>query len=370
MRQSKNLPTKLPVATPEKKEEEPVILEKIKVNWKLVTLLLLVAILSTIGISKYYSDIKINTEAGWTSLHKAWNYLQYQQSDMTFKVKDLGPDLAKEVQNTLGTVEFLPQMLAQNLSTKDISEVEVGRLPSPLQEQIVRQYHINNLLAVLPKAKDTEAGPWIYYTLCKLYYLNQQPKEALAYYSQLATEYPQHRLVLKLQELQEQNTLQNELTLLETQKGNLTTVELTGTKIAVFTTSRGKFTVLLWDQQFANHVAHLQKLVDSGMYQGINFYGINPNTISFGCPMGTGKGGQSAETNVEIASINLPYGTLAFEPQTINPNIIDSRLVLFKKHPFLDNRHYGWLGKVIEGMNVVESLTPNDVLLDVTISSK
>lgn len=394
MRQSKNLPTKksktAPIEQQKKsksnlppvpygpsiKEDIPLtpvaksLAAKIKTSWKVFTLGLSVVILIIVAVGVHRNNIRLNAEAGWTALYETWAYLQYEKVDAEFKVKDLGPELSKVVQNALGTVNFLPAMAAQNLKTKDVLELEVMRIPNPMQEQILRRYHIQHLLDILPKAKGTESGPWIYYTLCKLYYLQQQPKEALTYYHQLATEHPQHRLVLKLQELQEQNTLQKETTWLESQKYVATANELNGTKVATFTTSKGKFTVLLWDQQFSDNTAHFTKLAEAGTFQGLNFYGINPNTTSVGCPMGNGKGGQEMSTPTQTGNLALEYGTVAFEPQTLHPNTIDSRLVIFKKYPWLGNRRYGWLGKVIEGMSVVESLTPEDVLLDVTISSK
>lgn len=128
-----------------------------------------------------------------------------------------------------------------------------------------------------------------------------------------------------------------------------------------FTTSKGKFVVVLFPKEAPKTVANFEKLVKQGFYDGVVFHRVIPGFVAQGGdPKGTGEGGPGYTIPDELNStLKHIKGSLAMA-KTSQPNSAGSQFyIAYDKIPHLDGR-YTVFGQVISGMDVVEKLTPSD----------
>lgn len=116
-------------------------------------------------------------------------------------------------------------------------------------------------------------------------------------------------------------------------------------------------------------VANFEKLVNNGFYDGLIFHRVIPGfMIQGGCPKGNGTGGPGWTIKGEFTKNgfenNLKHerGVLSMA-RTPFPNSAGSQFfIMVKDSPFLDGE-YAAFGKIIEGMEVADSIvsTPRDM---------
>ncbi len=365
------------VAAPEKTSEEApeslgVDLEK----WKkqIINSLLLIGplVVLIVALLIYYSMVQSNSQKSWQTLRNVWNTMSYKNWDYNFKVKDLGEELAGYVQKSLSSVEFLPkEWIAQDKDNKILSveELPIVMIPTQIREKVTLEYNISQMKKHLEISKNTSAGPWVLYTLAQLYFMNQQTKEALDCYEEISSKYPKHEALDLLVNKQDQSLIKNEQEWLAKQaKSKVVIPEMISDKVAIITTSKGKFTVALWTQDFKKNTEHFINLVESGLLAGLNFYQADEGIIHSGCPMGTGKGRPEFVTTGETTEMSMQRGLVAFETTSKDETKIDSRFLILKKYPGYDMRKVcGIIGKVIDGMPIVDKLEASDIILDVAL---
>lgn len=129
-----------------------------------------------------------------------------------------------------------------------------------------------------------------------------------------------------------------------------------GSKVQ-FTTSKGKFTVVLFPKEAPKTVANFEKLVKKGFYNGLVFHRVIPGFVAQGGdPEGTGAGGPGYTIPDELdSSLKHIRGSLAMA-KTMAPNSGGSQFYIgFQPLPSLDGR-YTVFGQVISGMDVVDKL--------------
>ncbi|HEY9900400.1 MAG TPA: peptidylprolyl isomerase [Pantanalinema sp.] len=129
-----------------------------------------------------------------------------------------------------------------------------------------------------------------------------------------------------------------------------------GSKVQ-FTTSKGKFTVVLFPKEAPKTVANFEKLVKKGFYDGLVFHRVIPGFVAQGGdPEGTGGGGPGYTIPDELdSSLKHIRGSLAMA-KTMAPNSGGSQFYIgFQPLPSLDGR-YTVFGQVISGMDVVDKL--------------
>jgi cyclophilin family peptidyl-prolyl cis-trans isomerase len=150
---------------------------------------------------------------------------------------------------------------------------------------------------------------------------------------------------------------------------------------ATFETSKGNFTVELFQDKMPVTAGNFIQLAKSGFYDGLHFHRVIKNfMIQFGCPhskdpnsprAGTGgpPGGSIQDEYPEDAKISNEPGTLSMA-NTGRPNSGGSQFFINTKHnSFLDfftpgpSRHPVF-GKVIEGMDVVTAIETTPVSQD------
>jgi peptidylprolyl isomerase len=133
---------------------------------------------------------------------------------------------------------------------------------------------------------------------------------------------------------------------------------------AIFDTTKGKFTVELFEDKAPLTTNNFIKLAEKGYYNGLVFHRVIPEfMIQTGCPYGTGTGGPGYVIRDEfVKGLSNLRGTLSMAncgPNTGGSqffiNLVDNTFLDYDKEP-LSSRHPVF-GKVVEGMNVVDDIS-------------
>ena len=133
---------------------------------------------------------------------------------------------------------------------------------------------------------------------------------------------------------------------------------------AVFETTKGRFTIELFEDKAPLTTENFIKLVNKGFYNGLIFHRVIPQfMIQGGCPEGTGAGGPGYTINDEFhKELSNVRGTIAMANRGPNTggsqwfiNVIDNCYLDFDKKPY--SSAHPVFGKVVEGMNIVENIS-------------
>ena len=129
-------------------------------------------------------------------------------------------------------------------------------------------------------------------------------------------------------------------------------------KIAEFNTNKGIFKVELFGDKAPLTVGNFIKLVDKGFYNGLIFHRVIPNfMIQSGCPHGNGRGGPGYTIRDEFHPDLKHDSKGLLSMANAGPNTGGSQFfITVAPTPWLD-KHHSIFGKVVEGMNVVESIS-------------
>jgi len=135
------------------------------------------------------------------------------------------------------------------------------------------------------------------------------------------------------------------------------------TKVKFELENGGKFVMELYPQYAPETVENFCTLVEDGFYDGIIFHRVIPGFMAQGGdPTGTGTGGSDATITGEFSNNGFKNNTLKHErgtvsmARTLEPNSASSQFfICFEAAPHLDG-DYAAFGKVIEGMEVVDSI--------------
>ncbi|MBE0522762.1 MAG: peptidylprolyl isomerase [Methanosarcinales archaeon] len=137
-------------------------------------------------------------------------------------------------------------------------------------------------------------------------------------------------------------------------------------KKAIIETDKGNITVELFDKDAPNTVANFVKLINKGFYNGLTFHRVLPNfVIQGGCPKGNGTGGPGYTIKCEINPRKHQTGTLSMAHAGKNTGG-SQFFITHSPQPHLDGIHTVF-GQVIEGMDVVNKIKPNDVMNKVSV---
>ncbi|MEC9345842.1 MAG: peptidylprolyl isomerase [Pseudomonadota bacterium] len=122
----------------------------------------------------------------------------------------------------------------------------------------------------------------------------------------------------------------------------------------------GRVVIELMPQVAPNHVARIKELAREGYYDGIVFHRVVPDFVAqTGDPTGTGRGGSGKNIKAEFSNVPFERGTVGMA-RAANPNSADSQFfICFRAAPFL-NGQYTVFGKVVEGMDHVDSIAPGE----------
>ena len=140
-------------------------------------------------------------------------------------------------------------------------------------------------------------------------------------------------------------------------------------KTATIETSKGTIKIELYDDKTPKTVANFEKLTADGFYNGLKFHRvISDFMIQGGCPQGTGTGGPGYQFEDEFHPELRHDSPGILSMANAGPNTNGSQF--FITHvpcPHLDNKH-SVFGKVVEGIDVVNSIAQGDEMTSVAIS--
>jgi peptidyl-prolyl cis-trans isomerase A (cyclophilin A) len=132
-------------------------------------------------------------------------------------------------------------------------------------------------------------------------------------------------------------------------------------KKAIFNTSKGDFTIELFNDKAPITTGNFIRLVDEGFYNGLIFHRVIPNfMIQGGCPHGSGRGGPGYNIRDEFHPDLTHDSKGILSMANAGPNTGGSQFfITVAKTPWLDGKH-SIFGKVINGMDIVENISKVD----------
>jgi cyclophilin family peptidyl-prolyl cis-trans isomerase len=130
---------------------------------------------------------------------------------------------------------------------------------------------------------------------------------------------------------------------------------------ATVETGKGTFCVELYAKQTPITVNSFVFLAEDGFYDGVPFHRVLPGFVAqTGDPTGSGFGGPGYRFEDEIDPDLTHDGPGVLSMANAGPGTNGSQFfIAYKELPDLDGKHTVF-GRVVEGMDVVESLSPRD----------
>jgi len=129
------------------------------------------------------------------------------------------------------------------------------------------------------------------------------------------------------------------------------------TKVKVTMEKGGSFVIELMPQFAPKTVENFEKLVKEGFYDGLTFHRVIDGFMAQGGdPMGTGMGGSDENIPGEFRGNGFIQNTLSHQRGVISMarSASSQFFICYDDASFLDGQ-YAAFGKVIEGMEVVDS---------------
>ncbi len=118
----------------------------------------------------------------------------------------------------------------------------------------------------------------------------------------------------------------------------------------------GSVLIELAPEQAPNHVARIKELTREGFYDGIVFHRVIAGFMAqTGDPTGTGTSGSGKNINAEFTDANFVRGALGMA-RAQSPNSADSQFFICFEEASHLNGQYTYLGKVIDGMELIDGL--------------
>lgn len=137
-------------------------------------------------------------------------------------------------------------------------------------------------------------------------------------------------------------------------------------KRAVIETVKGEIELIFFEEDAPNTVANFEKLSNSGFYDGLTFHRVIPDfVIQSGCPVGDGTGGPGYTIKCEINPNRHVKGALSMAHAGRDTGGSQFFITL-SPQPHLDGVHTVF-GRVVRGMDVVESIERGDQMLRVRV---
>lgn len=138
----------------------------------------------------------------------------------------------------------------------------------------------------------------------------------------------------------------------------------------IIKTEKGDLTVEFYDADAPKAVANFVKLAKSGFYNGVTFHRVIPEfVLQGGDPTGTGAGGPGYTIDCELDG-NLQYhdrGVLSMAHAGKNTGGSQFFICLGRQNTQHLDRKHTCFGKVIENIDVIDSIRQGDKILSVEI---
>jgi len=131
---------------------------------------------------------------------------------------------------------------------------------------------------------------------------------------------------------------------------------------AVIKTEKGDIRIELFARDAPQTVNNFVFLARDGFYDGLTFHRVDPGFVAqAGDPTGIGTGGPGYTIPDELNEHTFTAGTLGMALDGDQPNSAGSQFFITLSDQPTFNGSYTAFGRVTEGMDVLESLTPRDL---------
>ncbi|WP_409200190.1 peptidylprolyl isomerase [Methanobrevibacter sp. DSM 116169] len=139
-------------------------------------------------------------------------------------------------------------------------------------------------------------------------------------------------------------------------------------KKVIMETNKGTIELELFEKDAPNTVKNFVDLINKGFYDGLTFHRVLPDfVIQGGCPEGNGTGGPGYCIDCETEGNPNKHGTGALSMAHAGKNTGGSQFfITHSPQPHLDGVHTVF-GKVISGMDVVNSIKQGDKMTKLTV---
>ena len=135
-------------------------------------------------------------------------------------------------------------------------------------------------------------------------------------------------------------------------------------------TGKGDMIVELYDNETPITTNNFKKLISEGFYNGLNFHRVIPNfMIQGGCPNGTGAGGPGYQIPCEVTADKQYHDKGVLSMAHAGRNTGGSQFFICHSRQGTQHldRNHTCFGKVIEGLDVIDTIQQGDKINEITI---
>lgn len=141
-------------------------------------------------------------------------------------------------------------------------------------------------------------------------------------------------------------------------------------KTATIFTEKGNMKVEFFEKDAPNTVNNFCDLAKKGFYDGLTFHRVIPDfVIQGGCPEGTGSGGPGYKIKCELEGGNQFHDRGVLSMAHAGKDTGGSQFFIChsrKNTAHLDRRHTCF-GKVVEGLEIIDSIREDDEIKKIEI---
>lgn len=147
------------------------------------------------------------------------------------------------------------------------------------------------------------------------------------------------------------------------------TIDTSKQYTAIIETEKGNLVLELFASDVPMTVNNFVFLARDGFYDGLTFHRVIPGFVAQGgCPIGDGTGNPGYRFDDEFSEHTHVTGALSMANSGPNTNGCQFFITYTPQH-HLDGKH-SVFGQLIEGMDVLESIEPGDVVTRITIEEE
>jgi peptidyl-prolyl cis-trans isomerase B (cyclophilin B) len=142
-------------------------------------------------------------------------------------------------------------------------------------------------------------------------------------------------------------------------------------KTAAIHTEKGIMKVEFYEKDAPKTVENFVNLAKKGFYDGLTFHRVLPDfVIQGGCPNGTGAGGPGYKIDCELKGDNQYHdrGVLSMAHAGRNTGGSQFFICHSRNNTSHLDRVHTCFGKVVEGLEVIDQIKPNDKITKIVIS--
>ena len=142
-------------------------------------------------------------------------------------------------------------------------------------------------------------------------------------------------------------------------------------KTAEIHTAKGVMKVEFYEKDAPKTVENFVNLSKKGFYDGLTFHRVLPDfVIQGGCPNGTGAGGPGYKIDCELKGDNQYHdrGVLSMAHAGRNTGGSQFFICHSRNNTSHLDRNHTCFGKVVEGLDVIDQIKPNDKIIKIVIS--